>query len=79
MPRKYDSTERFLTPDPRYGSKLVSRFVNCLMHDGKKTTAFRVFYDATDLLKKKVPDQDALDTFVTALGNVKPMVSNAVR
>jgi len=74
MPRKYDSTERFLTPDPRYGSKLVARFVNCLMYDGKKTTAYRVFYDAMDLLKKKIPDQDALDSFVTALGNVKPMV-----
>lgn len=74
MPRKYDSTERFLTPDPRYGSKLVARFVNCLMHDGKKTTAYRVFYDAMDLLKKKIPDQDALDSFVTALANIKPMV-----
>jgi len=74
MPRKYQSTERFLIGDPRYHSKLVGRFVNCLMHDGKKTTAFHVFYDCMDLLKKKVPDVEPLEVFTQALQNVKPMV-----
>ena len=53
MPRKYESTEKFLRPDPRYNSKLVSRFINCVMSDGKKTTAQAVVYEAFDLLKKK--------------------------
>ena len=74
MPRKYRSTEVFLKPDPRYGSKLVSRFVNCLMLDGKKTTSFHVFYDAMAMLQQKIPDQEPLDSFITALSNVKPMV-----
>ncbi len=74
MPRNYKSTERFLTGDPRYNSKLVSRFVNCLMIDGKKTTAQKVFYDALELLRKKIPDTDPLDSFYNALNNIKPMV-----
>ena len=43
-----------LKPDPRYGSILASKFINCLMHDGKKSTAQRVFYDALDIIKEKV-------------------------
>jgi small subunit ribosomal protein S7 len=74
MPRKYVSTERFLQPDPRFNSKLVSRFVNCLMKQGKKTTAQNVFYEAIDLLSKKIPDSEPLAAFSDALGNVKPMV-----
>lgn len=74
MPRKYQSTERFLKGDPRFNSKLVSRFINCLMSAGKKTTAQKVFYDAMEILGKKVPDQDPLETFTIALANVKPMV-----
>ncbi len=74
MPRKYVSTERFLIQDPRFQSKLASRFINCLMHDGKKTTAQHVFYEAMELLQKKIPDQPPLDAFGQALQNVKPMV-----
>jgi small subunit ribosomal protein S7 len=74
MPRKYESTERFLTADPRYGSKLASRFVNCLMSDGKKTTAMEIFYEALDLLSKKIPEEAAIDAFTNAINNVKPMV-----
>jgi small subunit ribosomal protein S7 len=74
MPRKYESTERFLQPDPRFGSKLISRFVNCLMYDGKKTTAFELFYDAMDLLAKKIPEEQPLDVFTTAINNIKPLV-----
>ena len=74
MPRKYESTERFLEPDPRYGSKLVSRFINCMMIGGKKTTAQKVFYGALDLLKTKIPNEDPIDVFHTALNNIKPLV-----
>ena len=74
MPRKYDSPERFLKPDPKYNSKLVSKFINCLMWDGKKTTAQKVFYDAMDLLAKKIPDVEPLEAFTQAVENVKPLV-----
>lgn len=73
-PRKFESNERFLQPDPRYGSKLISRFINCLMRDGKKTTAMDCFYDAMELLSKKIPEEQPLEAFTTALNNVKPVV-----
>jgi small subunit ribosomal protein S7 len=61
-----------LAPDVRFNSLLVSKFINCLMHDGKKATATRVFYDAMDLIKKRLPDQDPLQVFTDAINNVKP-------
>jgi small subunit ribosomal protein S7 len=61
-----------LAPDVRFDSLLVSKFVNCLMHDGKKATAIRVFYDAMDLIKKRIPDVDPLVVFTDAINNVKP-------
>jgi small subunit ribosomal protein S7 len=63
-----------LAPDPRYGSLLASKFINCLMHDGKKSTAQGVFYDALDIVKDKVKDVDPIEVFTTAVGNVKPEV-----
>ncbi|EAQ82608.1 MULTISPECIES: 30S ribosomal protein S7 [Blastopirellula] len=63
-----------LKPDPRYGSLLVSKFINCLMHDGKKTVAQNVFYNALDELKKKAPDVEPLDVFTQAIENVKPHI-----
>jgi small subunit ribosomal protein S7 len=74
MPRKYTSTAHFLKPDPRHGSKLASKFINCLMWEGKKNAARRVFYDALDSLNAKVPGEDPMEVFSTALNNVKPMV-----
>ena len=74
MPHKYESTEKYLKPDPHFDSKLVSKFINNLMWDGKKTTAQRIFYDSLELLKKKMPDEDPLEVFVTAVNNVKPMI-----
>ena len=61
-----------LIPDTRYGSLLAGKFVNCLMHDGKKATATRVFYDALDQIKKRMPDADPIQVFTDALNNVKP-------
>ena len=74
MPRKYESTEKFLRPDPQYQSKLVARFINCVMSDGKKTTAQAVVYEAFDLVKKKIPDREPIDAFTDCINNVKPMV-----
>ena len=61
-----------LAPDVRYGSLLVSKFINCLMWDGKKATATRVVYDALDQIKKRMPDADPIQVFTDAVNNVKP-------
>ncbi len=61
-----------LAPDTRYGSLLLSKFINCLMHDGKKSVATRVVYDALDQIKKRMPDADPINVFTEALSNIKP-------
>jgi small subunit ribosomal protein S7 len=61
-----------LIPDTRYGSLLASKFINCLMHDGKKATATRVFYDAMDQIKNRMKDVDPIQVFTEALNNIKP-------
>ncbi len=63
-----------LKPDPRYNNKLVSKFVNCLMWQGKKSTAQRIFYDALGQIKKRMPDLEPVDVFIQAVENVKPTV-----
>lgn len=63
-----------LKPDPKYKSILASKFINCLMYDGKKSTAQNVFYDALDLIKERLADQDPIEVFHTAVENVKPHV-----
>ena len=63
-----------LKPDPKHNSILASKFINCLMNDGKKTTAERVFYDALDEIKRRVPDQESIDVFTQAIENVKPHI-----
>ena len=66
MARKFTASKTQLRPDPRYGSKLASKFINCLMHDGKKSVAQRVFYDALDLIEKRFPiDTDSLSSALT--------------
>ena len=74
MPRKYNSTARFLKPDEKYDSTLAAKFINCLMWDGKKTASRRIFYDALDLLSQKVPGEPPIEVFTTAITNVKPIV-----
>ncbi len=63
-----------LKPDPRYGSLLASKFINCLMHGGKKSVAQKVFYDALDILKTKLPDAGPAEVFTQAVENVKPSI-----
>ena len=63
-----------LKPDPRYNSVLASKFINCLMWDGKKATAERVFYDALDQIKKRMPDVEPIEVFTQAVEHVKPSV-----
>ncbi len=63
-----------LKPDPRYESVLVSKFINCLMWDGKKSVAQRVVYDALDEIKDKIPNSEPLEVFEQAVENVKPQI-----
>ncbi len=74
MGRKYQSTERFLKPDPRYNSMLISKFINCLMLDGKKSVAQKVFYDAMELIGKRINDVAPEEVFVQAVNNIKPAI-----
>jgi small subunit ribosomal protein S7 len=71
---KITASQSTLKPDPRYGSVLASKFVNCMMWQGKKTVALGIFYDALDELKKKVPDKEPIQVFHEALENVKPHI-----
>jgi small subunit ribosomal protein S7 len=73
MPRRRVAAKREILPDPKYNSKLLSKFVNVLLKDGKKSTAERICYGALDLIKKKT-GSDPLKVFKTAIENVKPLV-----
>ena len=73
--RKSRAKKRILLPDPRFGDKLVTRFVNTMMMSGKKNLAFKIFYDAIDIIEKnKIDDESALDVWKKALSNVMPQV-----
>lgn len=68
------ASRKTLKPDPVHGSLLASKFINCLMLDGKKSTAQQVFYDALDAIKEKLPEEEPIEVFNTALENVKPAI-----
>jgi len=74
MAKKFTASSQQLKPDPKYNSKLVSKFINCLMGDGKKSVAQRVFYDAMDVVSGKVKDVSELEVFEKAVNNVRPMI-----
>ena len=68
------SSRTQLRPDPRYNSMLASKFINCLMYDGKKSVAQQVFYNALDEIGRRIPDKPSIDVFHQALENVKPYI-----
>ena len=74
--RKRQAKKRPLLPDPRFNDQLVTRFVNMMMWDGKKSVAFKVFYDAIDIVEEKKTDDEksALEIWKDALSNVMPHV-----
>ena len=72
--KKFTASEDILKPDPRFNSKLVSKFINCLMWQGKKTVAQGVFYGAMEQVAKKMKEVPPLELFETAVNNVKPYV-----
>ena len=74
MPRKFTSTEDLQRPEPRYRDPIASKFINCLMVCGKKTTALSVFYDALDVIAERIKDREPIEVFNQAINNVKPRV-----
>lgn len=73
MSRRRVSQKRKKLPDPRYNNVMVTRFINCLMVDGKKSTAESIFYKAMDIIAQKTKE-DSLEVFQKALSNVRPAV-----
>ena len=71
--RKSRAKKRVLLPDPKFHDTLVTRFVNNLMYDGKKTTASNVFYEAIETVAKRT-NEDGLEVFKKALANITPQV-----
>ena len=72
--RKSPAKKRRLLPDAKYNSTMVTQFVNNMMLDGKKSTAFRIFYDAMDVVEQKVEEESALNVWKKAVENVTPAV-----
>ncbi|MXV17297.1 30S ribosomal protein S7 [Hufsiella ginkgonis] len=71
--RKSKPKKRILLPDPKFNDIMVTRFVNNMMYDGKKSTAYTIFYDAVELVEKKL-NESGLDAWKKALNNVMPAV-----
>ena len=71
---KITASRSMLRPDAKFNSLLAGKFINCLMYDGKKSTAQHVFYSALDEIQEKVKDRPAIEVFETALENVKPYI-----
>jgi small subunit ribosomal protein S7 len=71
---KRTASAETLKPDAVFHSKLASKFINCLMWQGKKATAERIFYGALGQIKKRMPDAEPIDIFTQAVEHVKPTV-----
>lgn len=72
--RKGRAKDRIILPDPRYGDTLVTKFVNNLMQDGKKSVAYKIFYEAMDIIEAKMEEERGVDVWKKALENVTPQV-----
>ena len=78
MPRRGYIAKRDVLPDPIYNSKIVTKLINNIMLDGKKTVAQKIVYDAFEIVKEK-ENKDALEVFETALNNVMPVLEVKAR
>ncbi|MFM7644224.1 MAG: 30S ribosomal protein S7 [Sphingomonadales bacterium] len=74
MMRRRKAKKIAILPDPKFNEVVVTKFVNNLMLDGKKSLAFRIFYDALDIVEKKIEDANGLETWKKAIENVTPSV-----
>jgi len=73
MPRRREVAERSIRPDSKFGSKLVAKFINCLMHDGKRSTSEGIVYEAFQIITEKTKESP-VKLFEQALENVRPMI-----
>ena len=73
MSRRHSAEKRIVLPDAKFGNKVVAKFINNIMEDGKKAVAEKIVYSAFDIMAAKTK-QDALEVFTTALENVTPVV-----
>ncbi|MFO7965394.1 MAG: 30S ribosomal protein S7 [Desulfobacterales bacterium] len=73
MPRRREVPQREIIPDSKYGSKLVAKFIRSIMHDGKKSTAEAILYDALDIIGEKTKEPP-IKIFEQSLENVKPII-----
>ena len=73
MPRRREIAKREVLPDPLYNSQLLTKFVNVVMRDGKKSVAERILYDALEVIRERTQD-DPMKVFKKAVENVKPSV-----
>jgi small subunit ribosomal protein S7 len=74
MSRRHRAEKREVLPDPKFGDVVLSKFMNALMYDGKKSVAEAIVYGALDVVKRRVPNADPLRVFHEAMENVKPAV-----
>jgi small subunit ribosomal protein S7 len=74
MAKKATASKEQLRPDGKYNNKLAGKFINCLMLQGKKSIAQRMFYDAMDIIAEKEKAAPPIEIFETAMNNVKPMI-----
>ena len=72
--RKSPAKKRRLLPDAKFNDTMVTQFVNNMMYDGKKSTAFKIFYDALAIVETRVEDESSLDVWKKAVQNVTPAV-----
>jgi len=72
--RRRSAEKRDLIPDPKYSSKLVSRFVNIIMRKGKKSIAEHMVYDALDIVSEKTGNKNSLEVLQKALDNARPLL-----
>ncbi len=73
MSRKHQAPQREVLPDPKYNDILITKVINTLMYDGKKSTSEAIFYQALDLVEKKV-GEEGIKVFKKAMNNIKPAV-----
>lgn len=74
MGRKKKTINRPIAPDPKYNSVVVSKFVNRMMWEGKRSVSMGIIYEAFDGIKKKDAEKEPLEVFLKALDNVKPVI-----
>jgi len=74
MSRRTRAQKRELSPDAKYHDRLMARFINCVMRQGKRSLAERMVYRAMDTIQEKMPNEEPLDVFHQALENIRPLL-----